>query len=248
MRIAKAFVFSLTIHGGAIFMLTEVFDSMKVKTGFEDPLRVNIEVSNIKFETKESKSIVREVKNKSTPKFNNPKFNDDDNDNKAKENEISREIVKETEKRAIENREREIKKTEASGDKNELQEQTIENDELIEETQNEKAENVEDSYSEESMLSYQEEYKREHLEKIREAVRGFLRYPLIARRMGWEGTVIVCFTLYPDGEIRNLKVEKSSGFEILDKYALKAVSKASPSFPRPSEPVTIVLPITYRLE
>ncbi len=234
MRIAKAFVFSLTIHGGVIFMLTEVFDSMKVKTGFEDPLRVNIEVSNIKFEIQKSKSIVREVKNKSTPK--------------AKENEISREIVKETEKRAIENREREIKKTEASGEKNELQEQTIENDELIEETQNEKAETVEDSYSEENTLNYQEEYKREHLEKIREAVRGFLRYPLIALRMGWEGTVIVCFTLYPDGEIRNLKVEKSSGFEILDKYALKAVSKASPSFPRPSEPVTIVIPITYRLE
>ncbi len=247
MRIAKAFVFSLTIHGGIIFMLTEVFDSMKVETVFEDPLRVNIEVSNIKFETKESKSIVRKVKNESTPKFNNPKFNND-NDNKAKENEISKEIVKETEKRAIENREREIKKTEAWGEENELQEQTIENDKLIEETQNEKVEAVEDSYSEESILSYQEEYKREHLEKIREAVRGFLRYPLIARRMGWEGTVIVCFTLYPDGEIRNLKVEKSSGFEILDKYALKAVSKASPSFPRPVEPVTIVIPITYRLE
>ncbi len=227
-------------------MLTEAFDSMKVKTAFED--LVKVEVSNIKFETQESKSITEEVINKSTPKFN-------DNDTKAKENEGPRKIVKKTEKRVIENREREIKKTEAQREENELQGQTVENeikeeavDELIEETQNEKAGTVEDSYDEESMLSYQEEYKREHLERIREAVRGFLRYPFIARRMGWEGTVIVCFILYPNGEIKDLKVEKSSGFEILDKYALKAVSKASPSFPRPSEPVTIVLPITYRLE
>ncbi len=229
-------------------MLTEAFDSMKVKTAFED--LVKVEVSNIKFETQEYKSVVREEKNKSTPKFN-------DNDTKAKENKGYRKIVKKTEKRVIEkeNQEREIKKTEVRGDENELQEQTIENDvkeeavgELIEETQNEKAGTVEDSYDEESMLSYQERYKREHLERIREAVKHFLRYPLIARRMGWEGTVIVCFILYPDGKIKDLKVEKSSGFEILDKYALKAVSKASSSFPRPSEPVTIVLPITYRLE
>jgi len=79
-------------------------------------------------------------------------------------------------------------------------------------------------------------------------VRENLSYPLIARRMGWEGTVIVCFTLYPNGEIRNLKVERSSGFDLLDRNAVKAVSSSAPYFPRPREPVTVVLPITYRLE
>ncbi|HHJ64574.1 MAG TPA: energy transducer TonB [Aquifex aeolicus] len=96
--------------------------------------------------------------------------------------------------------------------------------------------------------SYQEEYEREYLERIREVVRGYLSYPLIARRMGWEGTVVVCFTLYPDGAIGNLRVEKSSGFDLLDRNALRAVSSAALHFPRPREPVTVVLPITYRLE
>jgi len=48
--------------------------------------------------------------------------------------------------------------------------------------------------------------------------------------------------------LEDIKVERSSGFEILDKNAVRAIVSASSEFPRPEKPVTVVLPVTYRLE
>jgi len=96
--------------------------------------------------------------------------------------------------------------------------------------------------------NYQKEYKAQNLSKIRDIVRSFLRYPLIAKKMGWEGTVVLKFTIYPNGMLKNIEIEKSSGFEVLDKNAVKVIRSVSSKFPRPERPVTIVLPITYRLK
>lgn len=96
--------------------------------------------------------------------------------------------------------------------------------------------------------SYGEEYKEENLDKIREIVQSYLSYPVIARRMGWEGTVVVRFVLTHEGEVREADVEKSSGFEVLDKNALEVIKLASKDFPRPSKDVVVVIPVVYRLE
>ena len=49
------------------------------------------------------------------------------------------------------------------------------------------------------------------------------RYPRSARRRGHQGTVLLSVFVNPDGGVGELKVQRSSGFEILDKAALAAV-------------------------
>jgi protein TonB len=83
---------------------------------------------------------------------------------------------------------------------------------------------------------------------ISKLVREHLEYPYLARRMGWEGEVLLFFRLNPTGEVEELKVLKSSGFEVLDKSAVNAVKRASKHFPRPNQIVLIKLPIQFKLE
>jgi len=83
---------------------------------------------------------------------------------------------------------------------------------------------------------------------ISKLVREHLEYPYLARRMGWEGEVLLFFRLNPTGDVEEIKVLKSSGFEVLDKSAVNAVKRASKHFPRPKQIVLIKLPIQFKLE
>jgi protein TonB len=83
---------------------------------------------------------------------------------------------------------------------------------------------------------------------ISKLVREHLEYPYLARRLGWEGEVLLFFRLNPTGEVEEIKVLKSSGFEVLDKSAVNAVKRASKHFPRPNQIVLIKLPIQFKLE
>jgi protein TonB len=49
------------------------------------------------------------------------------------------------------------------------------------------------------------------------------RYPLIARRKGWEGTVVIELRIADSGQVQEARIEKSSGHAILDDAALGAV-------------------------
>lgn len=51
------------------------------------------------------------------------------------------------------------------------------------------------------------------------------RYPLIARRKGWEGTVVIDIQVSGDGWVRAARIEKSSSYTVLDDAALGAVRK-----------------------
>ncbi len=51
------------------------------------------------------------------------------------------------------------------------------------------------------------------------------KYPRLARKLGYEGTVILNVTVLSNGKPKKLEVEKSSGYEILDKAAIEAVKK-----------------------
>jgi protein TonB len=48
-------------------------------------------------------------------------------------------------------------------------------------------------------------------------------YPEIARRRGWEGTVVIHLMLDEDGMPHDLRVQRSSGFDALDRAALASV-------------------------
>lgn len=94
----------------------------------------------------------------------------------------------------------------------------------------------------------EERFLKEHLQIIREILQKNTNYPPIARKMGWEGTVILSFRLCEDGKVEDIKVEKSSGFEVLDRSALEAVKRCSHMFPKPHAAVRVKVPIRFLLE
>jgi TonB family protein len=80
---------------------------------------------------------------------------------------------------------------------------------------------------------------------IRAAIEKAKTYPLIARKRGVEGTVLVSFRIDVKGLPQNVMIVKSSGYQILDDEVPKMLRKASP-FPELNG--EIVIPITFRLK
>ena len=88
----------------------------------------------------------------------------------------------------------------------------------------------------------------EDFSKVIAAVKKHKSYPNNARRMKHQGVVEVRFLLKTDGSIDELKVTKSSGFELLDNGALENVKKASSEFPKPKEARYLRFPIAFTLK
>jgi len=97
-------------------------------------------------------------------------------------------------------------------------------------------------------VALEESFLRERLLVISNIVQRHINYPPIARRMGWEGRVLVSFVLEPNGDIRDLKVLKSSGYEVLDREALDAIRRSYRDFPKPPISVVVKLPVNFKLE
>lgn len=76
------------------------------------------------------------------------------------------------------------------------------------------------------------------------------RYPMLARRKGYEGTILLRVFVLESGGVGKVELEKSSGYEILDESALKAV-KEWVFIPgkRDGEPVPswVTVPIKFQL-
>jgi protein TonB len=81
---------------------------------------------------------------------------------------------------------------------------------------------------------------------IRDAIQRAIAYPATARRMGWEGKVVVAFQLLSDGSVRDVRVVQGSGHAALDRGAIDAVRNASP-FPRAPLAAEVITPVVYRL-
>ncbi|MEW6108263.1 MAG: energy transducer TonB [Nitrospirota bacterium] len=81
--------------------------------------------------------------------------------------------------------------------------------------------------------------------KIRTAIENNLIYPYIALRKRMEGTVLTEFSINAKGLPQNVRIIKSSGFNILDSAAEKTIIKASPF---PAVKGNIEIPITFRLK
>jgi periplasmic protein TonB len=83
----------------------------------------------------------------------------------------------------------------------------------------------EDEEIKKSLLRYQD--------SIKQKIQREKQYPRWALRIGHEGGARITFSVLPSGQIKDLRLLESSGFEELDKEALDAVRRASPflSFP-----------------
>ena len=88
---------------------------------------------------------------------------------------------------------------------------------------------------------------REHFAYIRDKILRNIHYPAMARRLGWQGRVLLSFIITLDGSIKEAKIMQGSGFEVLDKNAVDTVKDTAP-FPKPPAEARLVIPIIYRLD
>ncbi|GAB4361780.1 MAG: hypothetical protein Kow006_32740 [Gammaproteobacteria bacterium] len=78
------------------------------------------------------------------------------------------------------------------------------------------------------------------------------RYPLLARRRGWQGVVRLRFLVRANGEIADVQLAATSGFRLLDRDALKTARELR-RLPdhlvwRGGQTLTLELPVRYRLQ
>lgn len=86
--------------------------------------------------------------------------------------------------------------------------------------------------------------------RIHEAVQPYFEYPLLARRKGWEGEVLLALRVEPDGRLRVLRILSSSGYRLLDHAAMEALARLerlpdARGLPRTG--METELPVIYRL-
>ena len=102
----------------------------------------------------------------------------------------------------------------------------------------------------------EEEAMLSEVETLRspEPIKAFNRppvYPSLARKRGWEGTVLLEVDVLSDGMVKSIKVKESSSYELLDTKALDAVRKwrFSPGF-KAGEPVPmkVLVPVHFLLQ
>lgn len=77
-------------------------------------------------------------------------------------------------------------------------------------------------------------------------------YPTSARRRNWQGDVVLQFTLMPDGSIKHIRINKSSGYPVLDDAAIDVMSKIQAerqlALVLNGNTLDHLLPVSYRLQ
>ena len=74
------------------------------------------------------------------------------------------------------------------------------------------------------------------------------KYPSMAIRMDQQGVVMVYATLSADGNLLDYGVSSSSGYDNLDKAALKAVASSCPFSHGANGSITITVPVHFQLD
>ncbi|MCW8828622.1 MAG: energy transducer TonB [Gammaproteobacteria bacterium] len=90
---------------------------------------------------------------------------------------------------------------------------------------------------------------RQRLEvEIQQALVHHFSYPLLARKRGWQGEVVLAFRLESDGRILDARIASSSGHGVLDRAALKSLTKVERLEHETAHSFTLQIPVIYRLE
>jgi periplasmic protein TonB len=76
-------------------------------------------------------------------------------------------------------------------------------------------------------------------------------YPWFARQRGWQGDVVLAFVVHPDGRLDTLRVERGSGFALLDQSALDSLRRVE-RIPEAADwlggrEIAMHVPVLYRI-
>ena len=64
-----------------------------------------------------------------------------------------------------------------------------------------------------SVMSQEKQYLKEHFLYIKDSIQGNISYPRIARKMGWQGRVLISFIICKDGSVKDIRIIESSRSE-----------------------------------
>ena len=98
-----------------------------------------------------------------------------------------------------------------------------------------------------SFTKVQKVYLQKNLKNIGRITQKYLRYPAIAVRTGQQGMNIIQFVLYPNGDISDLTLSNSSGYQSLDKNTIETIEIAYKDYPRPKTKTKIKIYVYYKL-
>lgn len=97
-------------------------------------------------------------------------------------------------------------------------------------------------------VNVEEQYLDEHLSAIRDLLLKHRKYPTQAVRLKQEGAVKVTFRLKQNGEVEDIRIVGSSGYDLLDEDAMNLILKTAGYFPKPPKSVRITVPLRYNLK
>jgi len=89
-------------------------------------------------------------------------------------------------------------------------------------------------------------YIEHNINRIATLIKENLYYPRRARKRGVEGIVVVKFLLHRDGRVSDAHIVSSQS-DILGRAALKTINQLSGEFPKPSDELSLTVPINYEL-
>jgi periplasmic protein TonB len=87
-------------------------------------------------------------------------------------------------------------------------------------------------------------------DSLRRRLAELKRYPSTARLNGWEGKVVLRAVIRADGHLSEVKVHRSSGYDVLDNAAMEAIRLVCPLHmhqPLGTSEVAVYVPIVYSL-
>ncbi|MDT8383879.1 MAG: TonB family protein [Gammaproteobacteria bacterium] len=101
-------------------------------------------------------------------------------------------------------------------------------------------------------LASQRQTQRNYLlGELQSRLNRYLSYPVVARRRGWQGEVMVAFDINITGHLHNVRLAKSSGHSLLDRSAVNAINKLEQIFLPDTlgrlQAMELQLPVRYQL-
>ncbi|MGM0518323.1 MAG: energy transducer TonB [Campylobacterota bacterium] len=163
-----------------------------------------------------------------------------------------RKIKKENIKKAKEFQKKAIKE-QIVKEKNSIQENTLENFLSQEEPVNKKMlSDIEKLYGQEfnEFTKVQKAFIKKHLNTFKAITQRTLNkmgYPKLAQKLQLSGRNSISFTFHPNGDISDLKLTSSSGYEVFDEYTIELIKIAYKDYPRPKTATKLRFNVIYTL-
>ncbi len=77
------------------------------------------------------------------------------------------------------------------------------------------------------------------------------KYPILARKRGWQGEVVLALDINPRGKISQVVIQRSSGYKVLDRNAVKTFEGIAELSPELSTALAkehhLFIPVVYKL-